>query len=281
MRKFELQVYDEKMQLVSRYPLDLTTKPSGMGFKQRVEVISTKVIDYIVERVLEKSDIKLEAHFEEPQSYTKLELFRSWYGKYIKYKTVLYYKTDASEKWIDVFIKEFKVSEIETGINSVDITFQPLTPFYELKQHVLVVSINEIGKRYPYTYPFTYTGGLIENALLDNSYFDDIPLKVRIYGFVVHPQIALRNERGDIYTVVNFPDTTVEAGQILEIDALDSRILMYQSENDSEPVDMYNFIDKSQDTFLYAQSGINTIIANLDQNHSDAKLQIYYVQYKV
>ena len=73
----------------------------------------------------------------------------------------------------------------------------------------------------------------------------------------------------------------MEVGQILEIDALNSRILLYLSEEDTEPVDMYNFIDKSQDTFLYAQPGKNTIIANLDQNHSEAKLQIYYVQYKV
>lgn len=281
MRVFELLAYDDKMNLLSRYPLDLTTKPSGLGFKQRVEVVSTKVIDYIVERALEKADIRLELHFTNPFSYHKVELFRTWYGKYINKKTVLYYKTDAKEKWIDVYIKEFKVSEIDTGMSTIDLTLQPLTPFYDLKEKVLVVSIDEIGKKYPYTYPFSYTGALIENALLDNTYFDDIPLVVRVYGFVIHPQIALRNEDGVIYTVVNFPNLIVGDGQILEIDAINARVLLYRTENDKEPVDMYNFLDKSKDTFLYAQPGENGIIVNLDQNHPESKLQASYVQYLV
>lgn len=281
MRRFELQAYDERMNLISRYPLDLTTKPSGLGFRQKVEVISTKVIDYIVERALEKADMKLEVHFEDPHSYQKVELFRVWYGKYIKHRTVLFYETDATKKWIDVYIKDFKVSEIETGINTVDLTFQPLTPFYDLKERVLVVAIDEIGKKYPYTYPFSYTGSVIENALLDNTYFEDIPLRVRIYGFVDRPQIALRNDEGDIYTVVNFPNLIVEAGQILEVDALRSRILLYKSEADKEPEDLYNYVDKAQDTFLYAKPGKNRIIVNLDQNHKEAKLQVNYVQYLV
>lgn len=281
VRKFELQAYDDKMNLLSRYLLDLTTKPQGLGFKQKVEVISTKVIDYITERALEKSDIKLEVHFPNPHSYHKIELFRNWYAKYIKHKTVLYYETDACVKWIDVYIKEFKVTEVETGFNSVDLTLQPLTPFYVLKERVLVVAIDEIGKKYPYTYPFTYTGGVIENALLNNTYFDDIPIRVRIYGFVANPQISLRDENGEIYSTVRFLNLTLQQGQILEIDAINSRIFFYRSENDTEPEDYYNFVDKTLDTFLYAKPGENTIIANLDQNHPESKLQISYVQYLV
>ena len=122
---------------------------------------------------------------------------------------------------------------------------------------------------------------MIENSLLNNTYFDDIPIRVRIYGFVANPQISLRDENGEIYSTVRFLNLTLQQGQILEIDAINSRIFFYRSENDTEPEDYYNFVDKTLDTFLYAKPGENTIIANLDQNHPESKLQISYVQYLV
>ena len=36
VRSFELQVYDSRLQMISRYPLELTTSPSGLGFPNKM-----------------------------------------------------------------------------------------------------------------------------------------------------------------------------------------------------------------------------------------------------
>jgi hypothetical protein len=278
MRKFELQVYDDQMRLIDQFPLDITTQPSGLGFTQKIDVIETKTIDYISSQQIKKADIKLIAHFYEPESYAKVNFMRAWYGKYARSKMVLYYHDGVKERWIDCVIKSIDVCEIETGINSVPITIQALSPFYEIKTKIIIAIIAQIGKEYPYGYPYAYGGGVIENAEINNTFYEEIPLRVRIKGKVVNPEISLKDESETIYTTVKIPSFTVEEGEFIDIDAIHSRIMFYEHEA-AIGLDLYNDIDKSKDTFIWAKPGLSRIVANLDQNEPMASIQISYVQY--
>ena len=98
----------------------------------------------------------------------------------------------------------------------------------------------------------------------------------------VNPQVSLKYEdEVDAYTIVRFTDLTINEGQILEIDAINSRILLYASAEDTNPTDVYDQVDKTKDTFIYVKPGVNTLVANLDQVNITASVQITYVQYQV
>lgn len=278
MRKFEFQIYDDSQLLIDSYNLSIVTDPTGFGFSQKLDVVKTRTVDYIVDRSLEKKDIKLSVHFEEPNSFQKINRFRAWYANYITKKMVLKYNDGSEDRYIDVAIKEFNVTEINTKLNTVPLTLQPLSPFYSLKSKQIIASIQTVGKAYPYSYPYAYGGGVLENAIVDNKFFESIPIAVRVIGRVVNPQISLKDENNTIYATVNFSAITVDNNESLLIDAINSRILFYNA-NNPNGLDYYNNVDKSKQTFLFAKPGRSTIIANLDQNEANAKLQITYVQY--
>jgi hypothetical protein len=278
MRKFEFQVYDEQMKLIDKFPIDLATSPSGLGFTQKLEVIETRTLDYIANQQIKKDDIKIIAHFVEPNSYAKVNAFRAWYGKYAKAKMVLYYHDGSKERWIDCIIKSLSVYEIDTDINSIPLIIQALSPFYEIKTKVLIASILTAGKTYPYSYPYAYGGGILDHPYVHNSFYEAIPLNIKIYGKVVNPEISLKDEHDEIYTTVRFPSFTLENEQILEIDAIHSRVMFYEDEQ-AEGIDFYNQLDKSKDTFIWVKPGTSMLVANLDQNETSSRIQMSYVQY--
>lgn len=281
VRSFELQVYDSRLQMISRYPLELTTSPSGLGFKQDVTLIETKTLDYIAERQLTKQDIRLQAHFQEPNSYYKIRDFRAWCEKYITKKVVLYYNDSKVERWIDCIIKDFGVTEINTTLNTVPLIIQALSPFYIMSDFIIRSSRIAVEKKYNYYYPYAYGGGTISEAIINNTYFDRVGLNVRIYGKVVYPSVSLVDEDGVAFTTVTFPDLTLQEGEVLEIDAINSRLLWYRNENDTKPRDMYDAADRGKDTFLYARPGYNKVVVNLEASEPNAKVQVLYIQYQL
>jgi len=278
MRKFELQIFDDAQNMLDRFPLDRVVSPSGLGFTQELTVVETKTVDYIVDRAIKKNDIKMTVVFNEPLSYLKANNFRAWYAKNIKNKVVLKYSDGTMDRYMDVAIKEFSVSEIDTGANSVPMTLQPLTPFYVLKLKRVLTAILTNGKQYSYGYPYSYGGGQLEGNVIENDFFEPTPLYIKVNGPVVNPVISLKDESGSIYATVKFNDVTLLKGQSLVIDAINTKI-QYYSDSSAEPVDYYNYLDKSLNSFLYAQPGTSSLTANLTQDDPDSSVQIVYVQY--
>ena len=170
MRKFELQILDEKQNAIDRFPLDRVISPSGLGFTQNLTIVETRTLDYIVDRTIKKKPIKLTVIFTEPMSYQKTNNFRSWYSRHIKDKVVLKYSDGSQDKYMDIAINDISVSELNAGVNEVPMTIQPLSPFYLLKQQIISTNIETVGKKYPYTYPYAYGGGRLENNLIVNDF---------------------------------------------------------------------------------------------------------------
>lgn len=278
VRKFELQIFDDAQNMLDRFPLDKVVSPSGLGFTQTLTVVETKTVDYIVDRAIKKKDVKMTVLFDEPMSYLKANNFRAWYCSHIKDKVVLKYTDGAMDRYMDIAIKEFNVSEIDAGFNSVPMVLQPLSPFYILKLKRVLTAILTNGKEYSYGYPYSYGGGQLEGNSIENEFFEPTPLYLKVSGPVVNPTISLKAESGDIYATVKFNGVTLAVGQSIVIDAINTKILYYSSE-DADAVDYYNYIDKSLNTFLYAQPGKSTLAANLTQDNPNSSVKIVYVQY--
>lgn len=278
VRKFEFQVFKDDQTVVDRYPLDIVVSPSGLGFTQKISVVETRTIDYIVDRQVKKKDIKLTAVFPEPMGYLKADNFRAWYCRHIRDKVVLRYSDGVIERFMDVAIKEFNVSEINAGFNEVPMVLQPLSPFYTLKLRKVLTAVLSGGKNYPYGYPFSYGGGQLEGNVIENDFFESTPLYLKVNGPVISPTLSLKDENGEVYAVVRFNGVTLSKGQSIAVDAINTKINFYASAG-ATPVDYYNYIDKSQHTFLYAKPGNSSLAANLTPGDPDSSVQIVYVQY--
>lgn len=276
-RGFEFHVYSDNMNLLDKFNLDLVTSPSGLGFAQQVTVIQGETVDYIVKRALRKQDIKLTIEFEEPNSYTKVNALRSWLAEHINDKLVLYYNDTERERLMDIYVKEYQVTEIVTNFNSIPVTLTPLSPFYRRGSQKTTVTQLGNSKQYPYQYPYSYGGTSLENKELNNTYFAKIPLFVKIYGNVTYPMILLKDENDNTYSTVSFPQLIIGEGQYLIIDAVNSRILLF---NGVEEVDYYNYVDKQHDSFLFAQPGKTIIDANFSTTDT-GYIEITYTQYIV
>lgn len=277
-RKFELQILDERQNMIDRFPLDRVISPSGLGFAQDLTIVETRTLDYIVDRTIKKKDIKLTVVFSEPQSYQKTNSFRSWYSRHIRDKVVLKYSDGSVDKYMDVAIKDISVSEINTGVNEVPMTLQPLSPFYKLQMQRILTSIESAGKVYPYAYPYAYGGGRMENNILDNEFFEAIPLYVKVNGPITNPTVNLSDMDDNIYATVKFNVVTLLQGQSIVIDGINTKILYYSSAA-AEGADYYNYVDKSLNSFLYAQPGQSKLSANLVEGDPNSSVQIVFVQY--
>jgi hypothetical protein len=278
VRKFELQIFDDAQNMLDRFPLDKVVSPSGLGFTQTLTVVETKTIDYIVDRAIKKKDIKMTILFDEPLSYLKANNFRKWYCSHINNKLVLKYSDGSIDRYMDVAIKEFQVTEIDTGYNAVPIVLQTLSPFYVLKLKRVLTAMLSNGKNYNYSYPYSYGGGRLEGNIIENDYFEPTPLYVKINGPVTIPTISLKDENGVIYSTVKFIINGLLKGQSIVVDAINTKIQYFESAT-STPVDYYNYLDKSKNSFLYAKHGVSSIIANLSVGDPDSSVQVVYVQY--
>lgn len=278
IRHFELQAYDEtKTTLLDRFVLDLVTSPSGLGFYQEISTIDTKTISYIVERALKKQDIKITVEFEEPNSYQKVNSLRSWIAKNMLNNIALSYNDTFTERLIDVYIKDFQLTEIVTNYNSIPLVLTPLSPFYKKGYQKAIISKLGTAKQYPYSYEYSYGGASLINNELDNTFFTSIPLLITIYGKATNPIVKLLDENGIEYSQISFPNLVVEEGETLTIDAINSQILFKDTVSTQ---DYYNKIDKKHDTFLFAQSGKTIIDANFLTTDS-GYIEIIYIQYTI
>lgn len=278
VRSFELQAYDStKTILLDRFVLDLVTSPSGLGFYQENSVIDTKTISYIVDRSLKKQDIKITVEFEEPYSYQKVNSLRSWIAKNMSNNMVLSYNDTFTERLIDIYVKDFQLTEIVTDYNSIPLTLTPLSPFYKKGYQKAIISKLGTEKAYPYSYEYSYGGALLINNELTNSFFTSIPLLVIIHGKATNPIVRLLDENGLEYAQVSFPNLVVDEGQTLTIDAINNQILFNDGTTTS---DYYNKVDKQHDTFLFAQPGKTIIDANFLTTDS-GYIEIIYIQYTI
>jgi len=56
-RSFVLQAYDANLELLSEYPLELVTSPSGLGFQQKITRVETDTLDYITHQKMKENTV--------------------------------------------------------------------------------------------------------------------------------------------------------------------------------------------------------------------------------
>jgi hypothetical protein len=159
------------------------------------------------------------------------------------------------------------------------ISFLPATPKYVKKDNVITIRPATTGKSYPFKYPYAYGRSTVENNIFTNYYFDEIPLRVHIYGTMNNPQISLQDVNTDeVYSTVRFANLYVAEGEELIIDAIQSKVFIKRNGVLTSAYD-YLSKDASVNSFLYARANTTSkVVINLNAGES-GYLKASYRQY--
>lgn len=257
IRKFALVVVDDFGNEIpgGRFNLDFADTPRNLGFELEFTTLESRLTTYFTSAREKKLPVTLNLNFLRPNAYEKANAFKRFVQKYTNQRMVFEYNDTTSEikNW-EGKIQKMGLEELnEFGSLVCPISFIPSTPKYIKKDNVLSIGFSTDGKSYPTKYPYTYGKGIIENNVIENTYFDEIPLRVTLYGYMTNPQITLvDSETNDAYSIVRFENLVINKDVELIIDAINSKVLIGANGN---YVSAYDYISKQQnlDSFLYAK----------------------------
>ena len=278
--------------------VDMIEMPSGIGFKQTLDIVEGDTIDYVVNQKINKKNISMVLRFFGNLAYQKYQSFGSWLGKYLDLNTYhirLSWQVGSLRRYIEVSPINLDLVGREGNCVSAKLTLQPITPQYEEYDNFFTIihDTNE-GKIYNYEYPYQYGGGAYSsNNVITNDYLKPLPLKVKLLGPMAHVYVSISKIKED-GSVENTPYLKVEfesgfeltANQEVVIDAFNNKVYLNTYSVDAggnktlvSTTDVFNSVKKTYDSFLFAKPGNSRISAELDLAGSSCIVN--YVRYLV
>lgn len=259
IRKFALVIVDDFDKEIDRFNLDSADTPKNLGFELEFTTLESRLTTYFTSAREKKLATTLNLNFIRPNAYEKANAFKRFVQKYTNQRMIFEYNDTTSEikNW-EGKVQKFGQDELNEYKTLVcPISFLPATPKYIRKDNVIIIRSSSTGKSYPFKYPYSYGKSTVENNIINNNYFDEIPLRVTVFGKMTNPQISLQDEEtGEVYSSVRI-NRFIEEGEELVIDAINSKILLKQG---NEYISVYGDVDKSEnlDSFLYAKANVTS-----------------------
>ena len=281
IRSFAIVIVDDFDQEIDRFNLDYADTPKNLGFELEFTTLESRLTTYFTSAREKKLPTTLNLNFLPPNAYQKVNAFRRFVQKYTTSRMVFEYDDTTTEikNWEGKVQKLVQEELTDWGGLVCPITFIPGTPKYEKKDNTIIVFQSSIGKSYPFRYPYSYGRSLMENNSIVNTYFDDLPLRVTLYGYMTNPQIMLQDSNtGEIYSTVRLDNITIQEGDHIVIDAIQSKVLLYHNGKYSS---VYDYVSKEAelDSFLYARASCTSnVIINLSPSET-GYLKASYRQY--
>lgn len=280
IRSFAIVIVDDFDREIDRFPLDYADTPKNLGFELEFTTLESRLTTYFTSAREKKLPTTLNLNFLPPKAYEKANRFKQFVQRYTNSRMVFeYYDTDEVKNW-EGKVQKFGQDELtEWGGLVCPISFLPGTPKYIRRDNTISIQYSSIGKSYPLKYPYSYGYSTIKNNVIINNYFDEIPLRVTLYGYMTNPQVMLQDmQTGEIYSTVRFEGLTINEGEHVVIDAIQSKVLIYRNGVYSSA---YDYISKQADlnSFLYAKASCTSCVKiNLSPSET-GYLKASYRQY--
>ena len=273
IRKFALVIVDDFDKEIDRFNLDYADTPRNLGFELEFTTLESRLTTYFTSAREKKLPVTLNLNFLRPNAYEKSNAFKRFVQKYTNQRMIFEYNDTTSEiKYWEGKIQKFGQDELNEHKALVcPISFLPATPKYIRKDNVITIRPATTGKMYPYKYPYSYGRSIVENNIFTNYYFDEIPLRVHIYGVINNPQISLQdaNTNEILY---------IAEGQELIVDAINSKVLIKRN---GKIYSAYDYLSKDEnlDSFLHARANTTSkVVISLNPLES-GYLKASYRQY--
>ena len=278
MRKYALVVFDILDGIQDRMDLNYVTGPSGNGFKLKISTISTGIEDIITNVVEEKGKVTFTIN-QHKNAYQKATVLVQWIQKYSspEYHMALEYDDGTIVRYSEGRVTNLgKTEKNQFFILPQSFEFTKITPNFIKRENNITIQVSNVGKKYPYTYPYQYGTSIVENNTIENNYIASIPLVLQIKGAIDNPTISLLDENGQEYNTVKINATIYEGEELIINSALRK---IYKKMDDGSLIDYIPQVDAKHDTFLKAQSGISTLKINTDAASQGFKLMGSWRQY--
>ena len=281
IRKFALITFDDNTDTITdRINLDIVSAPSGLGFSVTATTIKTDVEEILIKAVQSLGTISLTVNFANGNEYVKARALRAWIEKHINDRTAIEWQNDAGLSYADCIVTSFDFGELsQRGLATVPLKIKMLSPFFEIVENEIKIYPSTGGKRYPYTYPYTYGSGVIANNEIANNYIKEIPLIITLYGVMDNVSCGIRVKgESELYQQVAFEGLSLQANQYVIINAVTRKIFYF---NGTELTDGYNYLDASKDSFIYAkENAISELTANVESGKT-GRLTASYRRYRL
>lgn len=281
VRSFAIVIVDDFDREIDRFNLDYADTPKNLGFELEFTTLESRLTTYFTSAREKRIPTTLNLNFLPPNAYQKLNYFKQFVQKYTTNRMVFeYYDTTAEIKNWEGKVQKLGQEELtDWGGLVCPISFLPGTPKYIRKDNTISIFQSSTGKSYPFKYPYCYGRSLSENNIITNTYFDEIPLRVTLYGYMTDPQVSLQDMfTGEVYSTVRLDGITVLEGDHLVIDAIQSKVLLYHN---GAYTSAYDYVSKQSDldSFLYARENCTSkVIINLSPAET-GYLKASYRQY--
>lgn len=280
IRKFALVIVDDFDVEQIRVPLDWVETPKNLGFELEFTTLETRLTTYFTSAREKKTPITLNLYFLNPNAYTKANQFKRIVQANMNKKVLLEYNDTDEIKYWEGKIQKFQQDELDQFKTLIcPISFLPGTPKYLRKDNAITIRPATTGKSYPFKYPYAYGRSLVENNIIDNTYFDDLPLRISIFGTMNNPQISLQNvDTKEVYSTIRFENLYIDENEELIIDAMQPKILIKRNNLLSSAYD-YVSKDANLDSFLYLKANTKSkVVINLNAGET-GYLKASYRQY--
>lgn len=281
IRKFALVIVDDFDREIDRFNLDYADTPRNLGFELEFTTLESRLTTYFTSAREKKLATTLNLNFLPPNAYTKANAFKRFVQKYTNHRMVFEYNdTTSSVKNWEGKVQKFGQEELNAFKTLVcPISFLPATPKYIKKDNVITVRPAGTGKAYPFKYAYAYGKSTVEQNIINNDYFDEIPLRITIYGEMSNPHLSLVNvSTGQAYSTVRFENLHIAEGEELIIDAIQSKVLINRGGVVTSAYD-YLVKDAELSSFLFAKENTTSkVLINLNAGEN-GYLKASYRQY--
>jgi hypothetical protein len=263
IRSFAIVVVDDFDNEIDRFNLDYADTPKNLGFELEFTTIESRLTTYFTSAREKKLPTTLNLNFLPPKAYYKVNMFKQFVQKHTEDRMVFeYYDTTSEIKNWEGKVQKLGQEELtEWGGLVCPMSFLPGTPKYIRKDNTISIKQTSVGKSYPFKYPYSYGRSISENNLINNTYFDEIPLRITLYGYMTNPQISLQDAvTEETYSTVRFENISIAENDRLIIDSIQSKILLY---HDGVYTSAYDYVSKQAelDSFLYAKANTLSKVA--------------------
>lgn len=281
IRKFALVIVDDFDKEIDRFNLDYADTPRNLGFELEFTTLESRLTTYFTSAREKKLATTLNLNFIRPNAYEKANAFKRFVQKYTNQRMIFEYNDTTSEvkNW-EGKIQKFGQDELNEYKTLVcPISFLPGTPKYIKKDNVITIRPATKGKSYPFKYPYSYGKSLIENNLITNNYFDDVPLRVTIYGAMSNPQLSLVDiNTQEVYSIIKFENIVLAEGEELVVDAINSKVILKRN---GVYTSAYDYIAKNEsyDTFLFVKANSKSKLLVYLDPLENGYIQASYRQY--
>lgn len=266
IRSFAIVIVDDFDREIDRFNLDYADTPKNLGFELEFTTLESRLTTYFTSAREKRLPTTLNLNFLPPNAYHKVNAFKQFVQKYTTARMIFeYYDTTSEVKNWEGKVQKLGQEELtDWGGLVCPISFLPGTPKYIRKDNTISIVQSSTGKSYPFKYPYSYGRSLAENNIIHNTYFDELPLRVTLYGYMTNPQVMLQDDlTEEIYSTVRFDGLTIAEGDHLIIDAIQSKVLLYHN---GVYTSAYDYISKEADldSFLYARANCTSkVVINL------------------